>query len=59
MDFFKLRMRDILLFLLILGLCFGISILMQEVFEIPEQITTTFAFAVLQSSQPRISLSPI
>ena len=46
MDFFKLRMRDILLFLLILGLCFGISILMQEVFEIPEQITTTFAFAV-------------
>lgn len=46
MDFFKLRMRDILLFLLILGLCFGISIFMQEVFEIPEQITTTFAFAV-------------
>ena len=46
MDFFRLRMRDILLFLLILGLCFGISVLMQEVFDIPEQITTTFAFAV-------------
>ena len=46
MDFFKLRMRDILLFILILGLCFGISVLMQEVFDIPEQITTTFAFAV-------------
>lgn len=42
----RLRMRDILLCVCILGLCFGISILMQEVFDIPEQITTTFAFAV-------------
>lgn len=40
------RLRDMLLFLLILALCFSISILMQYVFYIPEQITTTFAFAV-------------
>lgn len=38
--------RDSALTLLILTLCFGVSLLMQDVFEIPEQITTSFAFAV-------------
>ena len=43
---FKFRIRDFFLFVFILGLCFGISQLMQNVFNIPEQVTTTFAFAV-------------
>jgi len=42
----RICMRDMLLFVCILGLCFCFSILMQDVFDIPEQITTTFAFAV-------------
>lgn len=43
---FSLRIRDALIFLLIMALCFGLSVLMQYVFLIPEQVTTTFAFAV-------------
>lgn len=43
---FKFHFRDLLLFILILCLCFGMSLLMQYVFKIPEQVTTTFAFAV-------------
>lgn len=42
----RFRFRDFLLFAVILSLCFGVSLLMQNVFEIPEQVTTTFAFAV-------------
>ena len=43
---FKFPIRDFFLFVFILGLCFAISLLMQDVFNIPEQVTTTFAFAV-------------
>lgn len=39
-------LRDFLTFATILSLCFAASLLMQDVFQIPEQITTTFAFAV-------------
>ena len=46
MKCFRSWLRDMLLFVCILSLCFGISVLMQYVFDIPEQITTTFAFAV-------------
>lgn len=42
----QFRLRDPLLTIGILGLCFGASILMQDYFQIPEQVTTTFAFAV-------------
>jgi len=42
----EFRLRDPLLTLGILGLCFCASILMQDYFQIPEQVTTTFAFAV-------------
>ena len=42
----KLRIRDLLLFVTILAFCFCVSQLMQNVFKIPEQVTTTFAFAV-------------
>ena len=38
--------RDTLLTVIILSLCFGASVLMQDVFDIPEQVTTSFAFAV-------------
>ena len=40
------RLRDITVTVIILTLCFCISVLMQDVFNIPEQVTTTFAFAV-------------
>ena len=43
---FSFRLRDALVFLLIMTLCFGLSMLMQYIFLIPEQVTTTFAFAV-------------
>ena len=42
----RLRIRDLLIFTGIMGICFCASTLMQTVFEIPEQVTTTFAFAV-------------
>lgn len=40
------RIRDMAITVVILALCFVASILLQDVFEIPEQITTSFAFAV-------------
>lgn len=40
------RWKDPLLTFLILGLCFGCSVLMQDVFAISEQVTTSFVFAV-------------
>lgn len=42
----KKIVRDCAITLGILTLCFCASLLMQDVFQIPEQITTTFAFAV-------------
>ncbi|MBE6974402.1 MAG: PAS domain-containing sensor histidine kinase [Ruminococcaceae bacterium] len=42
----KRLLRDPLLTLGILALCFGASILMQDLFAIPEQVTTTFTFGV-------------
>ena len=42
----KFRIRDAVTAAGIIGLCFCASLLMQDVFEIPEQVTTTFAFAV-------------
>lgn len=38
--------RDVAMTAGILTLCFGASLLLQDVFEIPEQVTTSFAFAV-------------
>ena len=38
--------RDTALTVVILGACFGASLLMQNYFAIPEQVTTTFAFGV-------------
>ena len=38
--------RDSFISIATLCLCFGISILLQDVFQIPEQVTTAFAFAV-------------
>lgn len=38
--------RDTILFLIIQLACFGISILLQDYFHIPEQVTTAFAFGV-------------
>ena len=38
--------RDTILTICILAICFGISIMMQNFFSIPEQVTTTFAFGV-------------
>lgn len=38
--------RDLVTVLVIMSLCFGASLLMQHIFHIQEQITTTFAFAV-------------
>lgn len=38
--------HDIVVTVVIMGLCFGASLLMQNVFLIPEQVTTTFVFAV-------------
>ena len=46
MSKFKFRWRDLAIFFLILSLCFFVSLQMQNVFHIQEQITTTFAFAV-------------
>ena len=46
MQAFSFRLRDLARFSLILSLCFAASILMQNVFAIPEQVTTTFAFGV-------------
>ena len=40
------RLRDGAITLGILALCFVASVLLQEVFDIPEQVTTSFAFAV-------------
>lgn len=40
------RLRDMLLFLGIMISCFLASLLMQKTFHIPEQVTTSFAFAV-------------
>lgn len=42
----KFRFRDLCLCLGILALCFFASLFMQDVFRIPEQVTTTFAFGV-------------
>ena len=42
----KIRLRDWGITLGILVLCFGASVLMQDLFAIPEQVTTAFAFAV-------------
>ena len=42
----KFRIRDVAVTIGILSLCFFASVLMQDVFDIPEQVTTTFAFAV-------------
>ena len=42
----KHYIRDIMITILVMGLCFGAGILMHEVFKIPEQVTTTFAFGV-------------
>lgn len=42
----RLRIRDAAVSAVIMSICFCISTLMQTVFEIPEQVTTTFAFAV-------------
>lgn len=39
-------LRDTVLTALILGICFGVSVLMQDLADIPEQVTTAFAFAV-------------
>lgn len=39
-------LRDAAITITVLALCFCISILMQDVFNIPEQVTTSFAFAV-------------
>lgn len=39
-------LRDGFVFGIILILCFLLSILMQDVFSVPEQVTTSFAFAV-------------
>ena len=43
---FKFRFRDMAISILILGLCFLVSLQMQNRFDIPEQVTTTFAFGV-------------
>lgn len=40
------KLRDIFITVLILSLCFCASVLMQDYAGIPEQVTTTFAFAV-------------
>ena len=37
---------DMIITVLVMGLCFGAGILMHDVFKIPEQVTTTFAFGV-------------
>ena len=42
----KFRLRDLCITIGILVTCFGLSVLMQDVFDIPEQVTTSFAFAV-------------
>lgn len=39
-------LRNTALTIMILAACFGASILMQNFFDIPEQVTTTFAFGV-------------
>lgn len=38
--------RDMVITVVILAICFGASLLLQDVFDISEQITTSFAFAV-------------
>ena len=38
--------RDILIFILAMVICFLLSLMMQNFFRIPEQVTTTFAFGV-------------
>lgn len=42
----KKLLLDLFLSLLILGLCFGAGLLMQNVFDISEHVTTAFVFAV-------------
>lgn len=42
----KRLLRDFILTVIIMCLCLCVSILLQDVFMIPEQVTTTFAFAV-------------
>ena len=42
----KAYVRDVLLTIIILAISFGLSILLQDVLEISEHITTLFAFAV-------------
>lgn len=39
-------LRDVAITVGILSFCFCISVLMQDIFNIPEQVTTAFAFAV-------------
>ena len=42
----KTLLRDLAVTLGVLALCFCASLLMQDLFAIPEQVTTTFAFGV-------------
>ena len=42
----KSWIKDTAITVVILGACFGASLLMQNYFSIPEQVTTTFAFGV-------------
>lgn len=42
----RTRIKDTAVTILILAMCFGASLLMQNYFFIPEQVTTTFAFGV-------------
>ena len=46
MSSIRKRIKDPVITALILTLCFGCSVLMQNVFDIAEHITTTFVFAV-------------
>ncbi len=46
MEKIRRHLRDFLIFAGIMGVCFWAGTLMQTVFRIPEQVTTTFAFAV-------------
>ena len=42
----KRIIRDFAVTAIIMGICFGVSLLMQNVIKIPEQVTTSFVFAV-------------
>ncbi len=46
MEKWKRWIRDMSATVVILSICFGASLLLQDLFAIPEQITTSFAFAV-------------